>query len=221
MRLLLAVDCGRVVYEDALRSQSLLAAARRDDRIDDVLLVLEHDRVYTAGRHADVGRNVLGLTGIRVVRADRGGDVTYHGPGQIVAYPIVKLEHPKAARPFVHALEEACVHTAATFGVSADRAPRRPGVWVGNDKLAAIGVRIDRGVTSHGLAFNVTTDLRDFAGLVPCGLPGTGVCSLRSLGVDTSVDDVRPVLIRALGRALDRVVQPATLAEIGLTAAVG
>jgi lipoyl(octanoyl) transferase len=201
---LLAVDCGEVIYEEALRWQGLLAAARRDDAIPDVLLTLTHDRVYTAGRRADVARNVLGQSDIRVVETDRGGDVTYHGPGQLVAYPIVKLDHPKAARPFVDALVQACVRTAAEYGIAAAPDPARPGVWVGDDKLAAIGVRIDRGVTSHGLAFNVTTDLTDFAGLIPCGLADAGVCSLASLGVDTTVADVRARLVAHLAYALGR-----------------
>ena len=207
---------GTVVYEEALRWQRLLAAARAEDAIEDVLLTLEHDRVYTAGRHADVQRNVLGTTGIRVVRIDRGGDVTYHGPGQLVAYPITRLAHAKAARPFVGALEQACVRTAADYGIAAAADRRRPGVWVGGDKLAAVGVRINGGVTTHGLAFNVTPDLSDFAGLIPCGLDGAGVCSLASLGVDTTVEQVRARLVSHLASALGRRLQPASPEDLGL-----
>lgn len=218
---LLTVDCGLVVYEQALRWQARLAAARRADLVDDVLLLLEHDPVYTAGRRADVAANVLRTNDIRVVRIDRGGDVTYHGPGQVVAYPIVKLPHAKAVRPYVEALEEACVRTAASYGVAAAPDPRRPGVWVGSDKLAAVGIRVDGRVTTHGLAFNVSPDLDHFAGLVPCGLPGTGVCSLASLGVATSVAEVRGRLAGNLAEALGRTIAPATTTDLGLTAVAG
>lgn len=210
------VWAGSVVYEEALRWQRLLVAARAEDAIDDVLLTLEHDPVYTAGRHANLARNVLGTTDIRVVPIDRGGDVTYHGPGQLVAYPITKLGHAKAVRPYVAALEHACVCTAADYGITAAPDRRRPGVWVGADKLAAVGVRINGGITSHGLAFNVTTDLDDFRGLVPCGITDGGVCSLRSLGVDATVEDVRTRLVRHLAAALDKQLHPASPTDVGL-----
>lgn len=213
---LLSVWAGEVVYEEALRWQRLLADARAEGAIDDVLLTLTHDRVYTAGRRADVAANVLGTRDIRVVPTDRGGDVTYHGPGQLVAYPILRLASSKAVRPYVTALEEAVVRTVASFGVDAAPDPRRPGVWVGDDKLAAIGVRVEHGVTRHGLALNVSTDLDDFAGLVPCGITDGGVCSLASLGVDTDVEQVRRRLVAALGETLQRRPVPATPADLGL-----
>jgi lipoyl(octanoyl) transferase len=166
-----------------------------------------------------VARNVLGTREIRVVLTDRGGDVTYHGPGQLVAYPIVKLGESKAVRAYVHALEEACVRTAASFGVRAAADPRRPGVWVGDAKLAAVGVRITDRVTRHGLAFNVAPELDDFAGLVPCGIADGGVCSLRSLGVDASVEEVRRRLTAHLGDTLARTLQPASPANLGLVVA--
>ena len=213
--LLLSVWAGEVVYEEALRWQLLLAAARSADAIDDVLLTLTHDRVYTAPRHADLAANVLGTRDIRLVPTDRGGDVTYHGPGQLVAYPILRLASSKAVRPYVSALEEAVVRTAAALGVDAVPDPRRPGVWVGDDKLAAVGVRIERGVTRHGLALNVTTDLDDFAGLIPCGIRDGGVCSLASLGVDTDVEQVRRRLVAALGDTLQRTIATASPADLG------
>ena len=214
--LLLSVWAGEVRYEEALRWQRLLASARADDAIDDVLLTLTHDRVYTAGPRADVAANVLGTRDIRVVPTDRGGDVTYHGPGQLVAYPIVRLASSKAVRPYVSALEHAVVRTAASFGLQAAPDPRRPGVWVGDDKLAAVGVRIEHGVTRHGLALNVTTDLDDFAGLIPCGILDGGVCSLASLGVDTDMEQVRRRLVAALGDTLQRRPVPVTTADLGL-----
>ena len=216
---LLAVDCGQVVYEEALGWQRALVAARAAGDVDDVVLMLEHDRVYTAGRRADVAAHVLPSADIRVVPVERGGDVTYHGPGQLVAYPIVALPHAKAVRPFVAALEAACVRTAAAFGVAArPQPPPRTGVWVGERKLVAIGIKVDGRVTSHGLAFNVTTDLADYAGIVPCGLAGTGVCSLASLGVRATVAEVRARLTTDLADALGRRVVPASLADVGLAA---
>jgi lipoyl(octanoyl) transferase len=213
---MLAVDCGEVVYEEALRWQRLLVAARAADDIDDVLLTLTHDPVYTAGRRADVGRHVLGTRGIRVVGVERGGDVTYHGPGQLVAYPIIELSHAKAVRPFVEALEEACVRTAASFGVAARPDRGRTGVWVGDHKLAAIGIKVTGKTTSHGLAFNVDPDMDDFAGIVPCGIPDGGVCSLASLGVDTTVGEVRHRLVAHLGDTLGRRVRTASMRDLGL-----
>jgi lipoyl(octanoyl) transferase len=198
------VACGRVAYERAWAWQRDLVARRQAGAVGDVLLLLEHDPVYTAGRHADTAAHLLGRPGIPVVQVDRGGDMTYHGPGQLVAYPIVRLDDRVRVRAYVEALESACVRTAAAFGVQARPDRRRTGVWVGEEKLVAIGIRVDRGVTSHGLAFNVTTDLADFGGIVPCGIADAGVCSLRSLGVAVDVDDVQPVLQAELARALGR-----------------
>lgn len=221
---ILAVDAGRVAYEEALRWQRLLVVARLEDRVGDVLLTLEHDRVYTAGRRADIVANVLGTRDIPVVRVDRGGDVTYHGPGQLVAYPVVRLRSSKQVRPYVEGLQEACVRVAADFGVRARPSTRsatgaggrRTGVWVGDEKLAAVGVRVHQGVTSHGLAFNVTTNLDDFGGIVPCGIADAGVCSLRSLGVEATVQQVRARLVEHLADLLGRRPRPALPAHLNL-----
>lgn len=215
---MLAVECGEVRYEEALRWQHLLVAARAARDIPDVLLTLTHDRVYTAGRHADVAAHVLGTRDVRVVPIDRGGDVTYHGPGQLVAYPILELSHAKAVRPFVEALEEACVRTAASYGLAAHADRQRTGVWVGDEKLAAIGIRVEGRVTMHGLAFNVDPDLEDFSGIVPCGIADRGVCSLASLGVATTVTEVRRRLVGHLGDTLGRRIQPARPTDVGLMA---
>ena len=216
---MLSLWCGEVVYEEALRWQRLLVDARAADQIDDVLLTLTHDPVYTAGRHADLARTLLAPTGVRVVQVERGGDVTYHGPGQLVAYPIVKLDDPMGVRGFVDALMAACVRTAASFGITARADAERPGAWVGNDKLAAIGIRVQQRVTFHGLAFNVAPDLDEFtAGILPCGLADAGVTSLAALGVDTTVEQVRTRLVAYLGDELGRQVQPARPADLGLTA---
>lgn len=209
----IAVDLGRIAYGDALELQHRLVAARSADRIDDALIVCEHDPVYTAGRHADLG-NVLDTATVPVVHADRGGDVTYHGPGQVVIYPIVRLSGPRRVRAYVDALEAACIRTAAEHGVSAHADPRRPGVWVGDDKLVAIGVRVQRGATSHGLAFNVDPDLSHYAGIVPCGITDGGVCSLASLGVRATLAAVGATLVGALARELDRPVRWTTADEL-------
>ena len=214
---MLHVWCGEVVYEDALRWQRDLAAARLDDAIDDVLLTLTHDPVYTAGRHADLARTVLRDAGIRVVPIDRGGDVTYHGPGQLVAYPIVKLSDSKAIRPYVEALVEACARTAQSYGLDARPDPVRPGVWVGANKIAAVGVRVERKITTHGLAFNVDPNLGEFsAGIIPCGITDGGVTSLAALGVTTTVEEVRRRLVQHLADTLGRQLQPASVADLGL-----
>ena len=218
---MLSVWCGEVVYEEALRWQRLLAAARAADEIDDVVLTLTHDPVYTAGRHADLANNLLGDVGVRVIPVERGGDLTYHGPGQLVAYPILKLRDSKAVRPYVEALVDACVRTAASYGLDARGNAQRPGVWVGNDKLAAVGVRVSGKVTTHGLAFNVDPDLALFrAGIVPCGIADAGVCSLQSLGIDTTMTDVRRRLLGELAALLEVSLQPATPADLGLAATV-
>lgn len=194
---LVAVHAGMVDYLTAWNWQRDLASRRATDEIPDVLLTLEHHRVFTAGKRADPGHvrwdaSERAARGIAFHRVDRGGDVTYHGPGQLVAYPVIRLGSLRSVVDYVRALEEVCVRTAADFGVRAHPVASYPGVWVGNDKLAAIGVRVGRrAVTSHGLAFNVTTDLDDFAGIVPCGIADRGVCSLASLGVDTDVTAVR------------------------------
>ena len=218
---MLDVWCGEVVYEEALRWQRLLVAARQADSIDDVVLTLTHDSVYTAGRHADLAHNLLADVGVRVVEVERGGDLTYHDPGQLVAYPIVKLNDSKAVRSYVEALVGACVDTAASYGLDARGDSDRPGVWVGNAKLAAVGVRVTGGVTMHGLAFNVDPDLALFqAGIIPCGIRNAEVCSLASLGLPTTVEDVRRRLVAHLGARLQRPLQRATPADLGLTATV-
>lgn len=214
-----AVWAGEVRYEEALRWQGLLAEARRADVIDDVLLALTHDRVYTAGRRADVAAHVLGNRDIRVVRTDRGGDVTYHGPGQLVVYPVLRLAEARAVRPYVTALEEAIVRTAASYEVTAVPDPQRPGVWVGDDKLAAIGVRVRGGVTTHGLALNVAPDLADFGGIVACGIVDGGVTSLAALGIETTVEQVRLRLLAHLGETLGLALHTASPADLGLAAA--
>ncbi len=195
------VYLGRVAYGAGLELQARLVELRKAGAIGDVLVMLEHPPVLTLGRamgRKDGGRENLLLTeeelaarGVELVETNRGGDVTYHGPGQLVGYPIFDLRGPlrtadKRLGPvdFVRQMEEALIRTMADYGVAAQRVPGRTGVWtqpngsVLERKIAAIGIHVSAGVTSHGFALNVTTDLKDFAWIVPCGISDRGVTSL-------------------------------------------
>ncbi len=184
---------GRVEYEDGLALQDALAKARAEGGAPDTLLLLEHPPVLTLGRGAD-GSNViapreeLARLGIELFETNRGGDVTYHGPGQLVGYPILDLKPDRQdVRRYVRDVEEALIRALARFGVEAGRIPRWTGVWVGEEadpeaaKIAAIGVHIRRWVTTHGFALNVRTDLSHFRTIVPCGIAERGVTSLAKL----------------------------------------
>jgi lipoate-protein ligase B len=199
---------GRVPYRPTWDRQNELAAARRERRIGDRLLLLEHEPVYTIGRGGDMANLLadearLAELGAECVRIDRGGDITFHGPGQLVAYPIVELADPLNLRGYVRALETAVIDTAAAFGVTADRVPGLPGVWVeGQRKLAFVGVRVKRGVTTHGLALNVDPDLAWFAEMIPCGIVGCQVTSLAAeTGHPVRMDEVAAELARRLATA--------------------
>ena len=178
---------GPVRYSDAVELQRTLVAERQRGLIADQLLLLEHPSVITRGVRAGADNvlasaAVLRRRGVEIHDARRGGDVTYHGPGQLVGYPIVSLKPDRCdVHRYVRDLEEVLIRAVAEFGVRATRIPGLTGVWVGNDKLAAIGVRLSRWVTSHGFALNVTTDLDDFALIRPCGLAERGVTSLARL----------------------------------------
>jgi lipoyl(octanoyl) transferase len=196
---------GTVPYRPAWELQDELAQQRRERRIGDRLLLLEHFPVYTIGRGGDE-RNLLASPdrlrelGAELIHIDRGGDITYHGPGQLVAYPIVELRDPLDLRRYVQTLEAAIIATAAAFGVEAHWSEGLTGVWVeGERKLAAIGVRVKRGVTTHGLALNVNTDLRWFAEMIPCGIHDKEVTSLaRELGRPIEMAEVEDRLAEAL-----------------------
>jgi lipoyl(octanoyl) transferase len=190
-----------VPYAAALEEQERLVAARRRDACPDTLLLLEHPPVITFGRRSDP-RNVLldreGLArrGIELHETGRGGDVTFHGPGQLVGYPVVRLPRERRdAHRYLRDLEQALIHTAAGYGLTARRQPGWTGVWVGEAKLAAIGVRLSTGwITSHGFAINVSTDLTYFETIVPCGISERGVTSLAELL------DAPPALEEVAGR---------------------
>src|SRR5688572_9766028 len=201
--LLTVEHLGTVAYRPTWELQDELADQRRGRRIGDRLLLLEHFPVYTIGRGGDEGNLLasperLRELGAELIRIDRGGDITFHGPGQIVAYPIVELRDPLDLRRYVRTLEAAVIATTAAFGLGAERLPGQPGIWVdGERKLAAIGVRVKRGVTTHGLALNVNTDLRWFDEMIPCGIPDKGVTSMaRELDAPVWTEDVEDELAR-------------------------
>ena len=190
---------GRIGYQEALDLQADLVEQRRRDGIGDTLLLLEHPPVITLGVKTRNNRtNIiasdaqLAEAGVAVFQTGRGGDVTYHGPGQLVGYPIFNLNpHRRDVHRYVRDIEQALIDAVAAFGVVAERAEGLTGIWVGNSKLAAIGVRISRWVTSHGFALNVATDLSHFDLIVPCGIQDRGVTSLeRLLGRSVDMDEV-------------------------------
>ena len=217
---------GRIDYGEALTLQKGLVTERAEGRIDDQLLLLEHPAVLTLGRgsdpaHVRADAATLAARGIEVVRVERGGEVTYHGPGQLVAYPIVALaRRGLLVRPFVRALEAAMSATCAAQGVSAGRRDGQPGCWCDPDgptprKIGALGLRVERGVSYHGVALNVSTDLADFELIDACGMPG--VIST-SIAAELGEADASPTtasveaagwvfateLTRALGASLTR-----------------
>jgi lipoyl(octanoyl) transferase len=210
---------GRIGYREAHALQKELVTARAADRIGDRLLLLEHPAVLTLGRHADPAHVLaspaeLASRGIDVFEVERGGEVTYHGPGQLVAYPILALaQRGLTIRPFVRALEAALIATCATLGVTADRRDGHPGCWCAIDgpsprKIGALGLRVERGVTYHGIALNVTVDLADFGLIDACGMPGvasTSIAAERGEPVEPSTASVERaawIFARAFGDAI-------------------
>ena len=195
-------DLGRLPYRTALAIQEQLVEERRAARIADTLLLVEHDPVYTLGRNADAANVLaapaaLAAAGVEVVRTSRGGDVTYHGPGQVVGYPILDLRRlGESVVGYVGRIEEVLIRLVAAFGIAAQRDPANRGVWVGQEKIAALGVRVTRGITMHGFALNVTTDLAAYRGIVPCGIRGRGVTSMRRLAPEVTLEAVKPELVR-------------------------
>ena len=181
---------GVVPYAEALALQRSLVEERRAGLIGDTLLLLEHPHVITLGVRGDGGRShllasseTLAARGVEVHETGRGGDITYHGPGQLVGYPIIDLKPDRCdVHRYVRDLEGVLIRTASDYGIDAGRVEGLTGVWVGNEKLAAIGVRIARWITSHGFALNVTSDLDFFKLIVPCGIVDRGVTSLSRLG---------------------------------------
>lgn len=202
-------DLGKLDYGDALKIQQdifnkAVAAKRAGQSVDERLILVEHDPVYTLGRHADRNNilfnpDILASEGIRVFAINRGGDVTYHGPGQLVAYPIIDLQrHNLGVKAYVNLLEEAVIRTISKYGITGTRDEGATGVWLGSGhelrKICAIGVAVSRSVTMHGLALNVNTDLGYFTRINPCGFTDRGVTSIaRELHREVNFEDVKEI----------------------------
>jgi lipoate-protein ligase B len=222
------VNLGLLPYAPACALQTGLVEARKAGAIPDVLLLCEHPHVITVGRngkreHLRAGERLLAQMNVTFHATDRGGGITYHGPGQIVGYPILDLtQHRRDVRWYVSQLEEVMIRASADFGVDARRIPDRHGIWVdiatGEEKLAALGVHLSRWITSHGFAYNVATDLRYFDLIVPCGIAGKRATSLeRVLDRAVTSEEVRPKLVAHFGQVFNRemiAVPRATLQEL-------
>jgi lipoyl(octanoyl) transferase len=204
------LDLGRLRYAEALALQQRLVAERQRGEGVDTLLFVEHPHVVTMGRNGKEGHvlaspKVLERSGIEYFETDRGGDVTYHGPGQLVGYPILDLrEWKRDVHAFFHGIEQCLIDALALLGIAAQRIPERgyEGVWVRGEKIAAIGIHISRWITSHGFALNVETDLNYFKYIVPCGLTKP-VCSLRSLGSNVHRHEVIGAVATSLANVFD------------------
>ena len=211
---------GLVRYGEALALQRALVEERRAGRVPDLLLLLQHPPVITLGVRGDGGRSHivasaerLAELGVEISETGRGGDVTYHGPGQIVGYPIVDLRPDRCdVHRYVRNVEDVMIRACADYGVGARRIDGLTGAWVGDRKIGAIGVRISRWITSHGFAFNVNTDLDSFDLIVPCGLADRGVTSLEQLlGRRLPIGEVEDALAHHAGAVFDRQVTPAAV----------
>jgi lipoate-protein ligase B len=203
------LDLGLKPYREVWELQHSLHEAVREGREPDTWIVVEHTPVVTLGRqarreHLLFSAEALSARGVDVVEVERGGDVTYHGPGQLVVYPIRKMERFREVVPLVRALEAAVIDACARFGVSADRWTGHAGVWVGRNQICAVGLAIQRMVSLHGIALNVSTSLDYDRLIVPCGLPDRGITSLAAeAGRPVSVDEAKPVLIDELSRTFE------------------
>jgi lipoyl(octanoyl) transferase len=204
---------GTVPYLEALELQQRLVERRKAGEIPDQLLLLEHPPVITLGVKSRNDRShvlatpaALAASGVELFESGRGGDVTYHGPGQLVGYPILDLRPDRCdVHRYVRDLEDALIRAVAQLGIEAERSPGLTGIWVGQEKLAAIGVRIARWVTSHGFALNVGTNLAHFSLIVPCGLADKGVTSVeRLLGRAVPMADVQSVVVQAFAEVFER-----------------
>ncbi len=239
----LDVRCGLVPYEEGLRLQHELEARRQEEQIPDVLLLLEHPPVYTKGRRVTPAELPMGeewyeAQGIEVLDTDRGGHVTYHGPGQLVAYPIVSLApYGGDVHEYVRGLERVMIAALAEHGVQAGLIPGETGVWVGGPrnedgtltlapgpngelalKIGAIGLHVSRGVTTHGFAVNVSNDLQPFGWVLACQVEGGRVTSLsRELGAEQSVADFAETVVASYGEEFERTPKAVGAADLGLS----
>lgn len=218
------LNLGLVPYDEGLVLQHRIVEARKADQLDDVLLLLEHPPVITLGRQADetniiAAPEFLDQLGIRVRRVERGGDVTYHGPGQLMGYPILNLRnYRKDVGWYIRALQEVLVGALADFGINAQaRTGSDTGVWVGNDKIIAIGARIEEWVSYHGFALYVDPIMSHFDLIVPCGLRDRGITAMRQLiGASIDMEAVRQAVARHFAVVFDVDLEPVALAELPL-----
>jgi len=237
------VDLGRMEYSAALAQQQQVCALRQQEQIGDVLLLVEHPPVLTLGRnahrrHVVASDEMLAKRGIALFETNRGGDVTYHGPGQLVGYPILNLRGFTPSLgivAYLRKLEEVVIRACGDYGVLTQRVPGRAGVWtipggaIAEKKIAALGVHVARGVTTHGFALNVTTDLEDFGLIVPCGISDRSVTSLEAEVTHVpppSLEQASHAIARHFGRVFDRQMVwvdalDAVLPANGHTASVG
>lgn len=227
MQPILQIDAGSIEYAAACSWQRELHRLRVAGETPDLMLCLEHPPVFSLGRafrpeHLLVSRDQLRERGIAVHESDRGGSITYHGPGQLVVYPVIDLRTPQKPNPdviaYLRTVESATLATVLEFGVRAELRPGLTGVWVGSRKLAALGVNVSRGVTKHGMALNVTTDLENFAGMIPCGIPESGVTSLSDLlGAAPALGEVATVFAHKLGEMMGRRLQAGRVEDLSLS----
>lgn len=196
-------DLGFIDYKEAWDLQKEIHTKRTRDEVNDILFLLEHPHTYTLGKVAEKENllsndDQLKELGIKVYEIDRGGDITYHGPGQIVGYPIINLSDWKEdTHEYLRGLEEVIMRVCSDYGLKTERHPKHTGVWIENRKIAAIGIKVSRWVTMHGFAFNVNTDLNYFGGIIPCGIRDKDVTSLkRELGKELDIDEVKMKLVK-------------------------
>ena len=202
-KILTYCDLGFIDYKEAWDLQQEIHKSRVSGEVDDFLLLLEHQNTYTLGKTAHK-ENLIGSEDylmqnkISVYDIDRGGDITYHGPGQIVGYPIIDLNNWfKDTHKYLRALEEVIINTCSDYGLMSERNPKHTGVWIGDRKIAAIGIKVSRWVTMHGFAFNVNTDLNLFNGIIPCGIQDKSVTSLKlELNQEVSIHEVKAKLLK-------------------------
>jgi lipoyl(octanoyl) transferase len=192
------IDWGRTEYQAALEQQKALVSLRLIGEVPDTLVFTEHDSVFTIGMRQDAQQNLiwneaqLKAKGVQVIRSNRGGDITYHGPGQIVGYPIISLQARRDLHAYLRDLEEVVIRTLATFGLQTARRDGKTGIWLDARKICAIGVAVRSWVTYHGFALNVNPDMSHFAGIVPCGITDGTVTSMQAeLGKTIDIDDVQ------------------------------
>ncbi|HDP68195.1 MAG TPA: lipoyl(octanoyl) transferase LipB [Candidatus Marinimicrobia bacterium] len=197
MKILNILDLGLCPYGKAWDIQKKHHAKRIAGEIHDTLILVEHPHVYTLGKNANAGHLIAGQDylkrrGIEIYNVDRGGDITYHGPGQLVGYPIFNLKnHKESIGWYVHTVEQVLIELLAMYQITAQRVNKLTGVWVGNRKIAALGMRVSRWVTMHGFALNVSTDLSLYDGIIPCGITSKGVTRILDLNPGITMDQVK------------------------------